>query len=238
MPTTDQQTAREEHASVLLQVADVMIALYQRQFGSVPTAARTYWVGPDAMSCVLENTLTPAERTLVKQGRHPNVRDGRTLTQHATAADVCAPVERLTGRTVRSLQSSIDTHADGLSVETFLFHPEGHEGLSRAHDDTRTLGEVVQDTGPTAPSIEIPDETDDMTAAERSSATLAGRLLDTGNLGPLIEEIREAAVGSGSARDALTVLVELDPHQLVQFALDTFTSQARGTQHEDAPRVD
>jgi len=33
------------------------------------------------------------------------------------------PVERITGRTVRSFLSSTDTEVDGLSMETFVLHP-------------------------------------------------------------------------------------------------------------------
>jgi hypothetical protein len=42
------------------------------------------------------------------------------------------PVERLTGRTVRSFVSGIDTEVDGLSIETFVLHPEGSDAPSRA----------------------------------------------------------------------------------------------------------
>ena len=38
---------------------------------------------------------------------------------------------RITGRTVRSFQSSIDAQVDGLAVETFISWPEGNEGPSR-----------------------------------------------------------------------------------------------------------
>ena len=41
-----------------------MVRLYKTQFGRGPTAARTHWCGPDALSCFLEDTLTPAERKL------------------------------------------------------------------------------------------------------------------------------------------------------------------------------
>src|SRR5688572_11631968 len=69
--TNEQHTAREEQASVLAKVSTVMVGLYHSQLGSGPTSARTYWVGQDAMSCFLENTLTPAERVLVEEGEHP-----------------------------------------------------------------------------------------------------------------------------------------------------------------------
>ncbi len=51
--------------------------------------------------------------------------------QYATVAEFCEPVERLTGRKVRSFLSGIDTEMDGLSMETFVLHPEGYDGPSR-----------------------------------------------------------------------------------------------------------
>jgi uncharacterized protein YbcI len=108
-----------------------MVGLYKGQFGRGPTSARTHWAGPDALSCFLEQTLTPAERNLVRLGEHQRLRDTRTVFQYATVREFCEPVERITGRVVRSFQSSIDTEADGLSVETFIFYPQGQEGPSR-----------------------------------------------------------------------------------------------------------
>lgn len=51
--------------------------------------------------------------------------------QYATVREFCEPVEELTGRKVRAFISGIDTEADGVSSETFIFHPHGYEGPSR-----------------------------------------------------------------------------------------------------------
>jgi hypothetical protein len=51
--------------------------------------------------------------------------------QYATVREFCEPVEQITGRTVRSFHSSIDTKVDGMAVETFIFYPEGQDGPSR-----------------------------------------------------------------------------------------------------------
>jgi uncharacterized protein YbcI len=108
-----------------------MVRLYKEQFGRGPTKARTDWAGPDVLITVLEDTLTPAERNLTRLGEHQRVRDMRTFFQYATVADFCEPVERHTGRKVRAFLSAIDTQVAGLAMETFVLHPEGHEGLSR-----------------------------------------------------------------------------------------------------------
>jgi hypothetical protein len=44
--------------------------------------------------------------------------------------EFCEPVEAIVGRTVRAFISGIDTQADGLVSEVFVFHPEGYDGPS------------------------------------------------------------------------------------------------------------
>ncbi len=126
-----QQPPGEPRPGVLMEVSNAMVALYKSQFGRGPTSARTHWCGPDAMTCFLEDTLTPAERNLARMGEHQRLRDTRMCFQYATVREFCEPVEQLTGRTIRSFLSSIDTEVDGLSTETFIFWPEGREGRSR-----------------------------------------------------------------------------------------------------------
>jgi uncharacterized protein YbcI len=138
MSTEQQQpTAGENRTSALMEISNAMVRLYKHQFGRGPTAARTHWAGPDVLVCILEDTLTPAERNLVKMGEHQRLRDTRMFFQYATVREFCQPVEDITGRTVRSFHSSIDTLVDGMSVETFILYPDGHAGPSRAEQDQR-----------------------------------------------------------------------------------------------------
>jgi uncharacterized protein YbcI len=134
MPTDAEQRdakGEERQVNVLTEVSSTMIRLFKDQFGRGPTSARTYWAGPDVLTCILEDTLTPAERNLVKLGEHQRLRDTRLYFQYASVAEFCRPVERLTGRTVRAFHSSTDTEAGGQSVEVFVLHPEGYDGPSR-----------------------------------------------------------------------------------------------------------
>lgn len=68
---------------------------------------------------------------MVKAGEHERLRDTRMSVQYSTVRQFCEPVERLTGRKVRSFLSATDTEVDGLSMETFLLHPAGYDGPSR-----------------------------------------------------------------------------------------------------------
>jgi uncharacterized protein YbcI len=124
-------TAAEARASVLMEISNSIVRLYKEQFGRGPTKARTHWAGPDALMCILEDTLTPAERNLVKLGEHQRLRDLRTFFQYATVREFCEPVEQINGRKVRSFQSSIDTEVEGMAVETFIFYAAGQDGPSR-----------------------------------------------------------------------------------------------------------
>jgi uncharacterized protein YbcI len=95
-----------------------MVRLYKEQFGRGPTKARTEFAGPDTVLCTLENSLTPAERSLAEMGEHQRLRDTRLYFQYATEGQFRGVVERVLGRKVRAFVSGMDTTED-LSSEVF-----------------------------------------------------------------------------------------------------------------------
>jgi uncharacterized protein YbcI len=121
-----------DHGSILAAVSNEMVALFKSQFGRGPTQARANWAGDDILVVILEHTLTPGERNLIDLGEHQRLRDSRTFLQYATVAEFCDPIERLTGRKVRGFLSATDSEVDGMTMETFVLHPPGYEGLSRS----------------------------------------------------------------------------------------------------------
>jgi uncharacterized protein YbcI len=131
--STEERQPRAEnfHLGLLAEISNAMVRLYKEQFGRGPSSTRTYWAGPDALVVFLEDTLTPAERNMVRMGEHQRLRDTRMFFQYATVREFCEPVEELTGRKVRSFLSAVDTDVDGLSIETFVLHPDGYDGPSR-----------------------------------------------------------------------------------------------------------
>jgi len=134
MAAEDQQqqpTPAETRSSILMEVSNVMVRLYKEYFGRGPTQVRTQWAGSDALVVFLEDSLTAPERGLVAMGEHQRLRDTRMFFQYATIRKFCEPVELITGRKVRSFLSGIDTAVDGLSMETFILHPDGYDGPSR-----------------------------------------------------------------------------------------------------------
>jgi uncharacterized protein YbcI len=116
--------------SVLSAISNEMVRLYKDQFGRGPTKTRTDWAGPDVLVVTLEQTFTPAERSLQRMGEHQRLRDLRLLFQYAEVETFCEPIERLIGRKVRAFISGIDTKAD-VATEMYVLHPRGYDGLSR-----------------------------------------------------------------------------------------------------------
>jgi uncharacterized protein YbcI len=127
----------ERSGSILLEVSNEMVRVFKEHFGRGPTKARASWVGPDVITVLLEDTLTPAERHLAALGEHERLRDMRSFFQYASVHEFCGAVERATGRKVRAFISGIDTAANGLAVETFVLHPEGSDEPSRADVEPR-----------------------------------------------------------------------------------------------------
>lgn len=119
-----------EHG-ILNAISNEMVRIYKDQFGRGPTKTRTQWAGSDIVIVTLGQTFTPAERRLRELGEHERLRDLRMLFQYAETGVFCEPIERLTGRKVRSFVSGLDTETD-LATEMFVVHPDGYDGPSRA----------------------------------------------------------------------------------------------------------
>jgi uncharacterized protein YbcI len=113
----------EAGLSITAQISNEMVRLYKDLFGRGPTQARTAFAGPDTVLVTLENTLTPAERTMAELGEHQRLRDVRLFFQYAREQDFRQVIERLTGRRVRAFVSGMDTRED-VSTEIFYLEPE------------------------------------------------------------------------------------------------------------------
>jgi uncharacterized protein YbcI len=121
------EPATEQSAGEALQaVSNAMVKLHKEQMGRGPTSARSHFAGPDTLVCTLENSLLPAERTMVEMGEHQRLRETRLLFQHAREDDFRATVERVTGRRVRGFISGTDTTED-VSCEVFYLVSDGVE---------------------------------------------------------------------------------------------------------------
>ena len=108
--------------SVRAELSREMVRLYKEQFGRGPTKAKTEFAGPDTVLCTLENSLTPAERSLAEIGEHHRLRDTRLYFQHATEGEFRGVVERILDRRVRAFVSGMDTEQD-VASEVFYLDP-------------------------------------------------------------------------------------------------------------------
>src|SRR5215218_7459309 len=104
--------------SIRAEISREMVRLYKELFGRGPTKARTEFAGPDIVICSLENSFTPAERSLAEMGEH--LRDTRMYFQAATSDKFSEIVERLTGRKVRAFISGLDASVDVCSEVFYL----------------------------------------------------------------------------------------------------------------------
>ena len=77
--------------------------------------------------CLLENTFTPAEKSLQGMGEHQRLREMRLFFQYASAGQFTDAVLRATGRRVRSFISGIDTNTD-IACELFVLERESSTG--------------------------------------------------------------------------------------------------------------
>ena len=78
-----------------------------------------------------------------------------------------------------------------------------------------------------AAAVNYPSEmafADDLSAEEQAALELAGELVATGNLHPLIARLRDGELGPESARDALRIVAELDLDLLLQITLDSLVT--------------
>ena len=122
-PRTDVHPRPPPCKWLLQDVSNAMVALHKEQFGRGPTKVQSHLAGADALLCVMEDALLPAEWKMVEMGEQQRVRESRMFFQVATADQFIATVETITGRTVRAFASATDPDK-GVVMENFVFVPE------------------------------------------------------------------------------------------------------------------
>ena len=99
-------------------ISNEIVRLHSEYYGRGPTRAKVY-VDGDLIAVVLEETFTPAERTLIARGEADGIQDIRRRLQRAMGDQFKSVVEQASGREVRSFMSETDLEND-ISVELFL----------------------------------------------------------------------------------------------------------------------
>ncbi len=116
--TADQDTGPGMLAAA---ISNAMVQLLHRYTGRGPVRARTT-MGEDLIVCVMGATLTKAELSLVRNGKHEVVLQGRRAFQDTIQGDAEDAVYELTGRRVSAFMSTNHIDPD-LAVEIFVLKP-------------------------------------------------------------------------------------------------------------------
>jgi uncharacterized protein YbcI len=116
---------RETHQSrdgrLAAAITTKVVQLFGDYTGRGPTRGRTF-INENLVSCLLQDTLTKPERSLVTAGEVETVLEVRRRFQAAMRDDLVAAVEDLTGREVAVFMS--ENHVDpDVALETFVLEP-------------------------------------------------------------------------------------------------------------------
>ena len=103
-------------------IASMVVQVLRHYTGRGPTKSRTYF-NEDLIVVVLRGTFTPAERSLVADGKGDLVLASRRAFQSIMRADLIAGIESLTGRTVVAFLSDNSIDPDE-KVKSFLLAPQ------------------------------------------------------------------------------------------------------------------
>jgi uncharacterized protein YbcI len=99
-------------------ISNAVVGVFTENVGKGPTKARTIQNGKIVL-CVLEDTMTKAERNLATHGKEEYVLGMRHAFQDTMKEELTAAVEALTGRKVVAFMSANHVEPD-LAAEVFV----------------------------------------------------------------------------------------------------------------------
>ena len=111
-------------------VSNLVVRVYADRVGRGPTKARAY-ADRDIIVCVMEDTMTTAERTLVDSGRSAAVKQVRDALQETMRDDLVTGIEALTGRRVIA-QTGTGTLEPDVTSDLFILDGQGPPATSSA----------------------------------------------------------------------------------------------------------
>jgi uncharacterized protein YbcI len=103
----------------LAAVTNGIVKLFSEYYGRGPTKAKSYLLDDRILICVLEETMTRVERTLVENGNGDKVRDVRLTFQEAMAPEFMRCVSDAMGREVIAYHSQLTLEPD-IGIEFFV----------------------------------------------------------------------------------------------------------------------
>jgi uncharacterized protein YbcI len=108
----------DQRETLYRDISRAMIHLTHEYTGRGPSRARTS-INGNVVLCMLEDTLTKGELTLVKKGYSDTVLEMRFRFQQAMRDDAITEIEGLTGRRVTAFMSANHIEPD-LAAEMFV----------------------------------------------------------------------------------------------------------------------
>ena len=103
----------------LAAVTNGIVKLFRDYYGRGPTKAKSYLLDDRILVCVLEETMTKVEVTLVQNGHGGKVRDVRLTFQEAMADEFKGTVSNAMGREVIAYHSQLTLDPD-IGFEFFV----------------------------------------------------------------------------------------------------------------------
>jgi uncharacterized protein YbcI len=123
---SDERSERGRQASA---VGTAITRLHREHYGRGATVTRTVFQR-NYVIAFLEDIYTTVEKTLLKDGRHEDVKRTRQLFQMAMEPDFIAEVEKITGRKVMQFMSQVSFDPD-MAAEIFVLEPQGDEATAK-----------------------------------------------------------------------------------------------------------
>jgi uncharacterized protein YbcI len=103
----------------LAAVTNGIVKLFSDYYGRGPTKAKSYVLDDRILICVLEETMTKVEKTLVENGHGHKVREVRLTFQEAMAEEFKSCVAESMGRKVIAYHSQLTLNPD-IGFEFFI----------------------------------------------------------------------------------------------------------------------
>jgi uncharacterized protein YbcI len=107
---------------LLADVSNAIVGVFADAYGRGPSKAKSY-LFDDYLVTVLDDLLTPVERTLVEKGKEHLVREVRLTFQEAVADRFTKAVGAVLGREVLTYHSQVTFHPER-GFEIFVLKPE------------------------------------------------------------------------------------------------------------------
>jgi uncharacterized protein YbcI len=115
------ETPQSRDGPLAAAITTKVVQVFGDHTGRGPTRGRTF-INENLVSCLLRDTLTKPERSLVAAGEVDTVLQVRRRFQATMRDDLVAAVEDLTGREVAVFMS--ENHVDpDVALETFVLEP-------------------------------------------------------------------------------------------------------------------